>query len=170
MSCTGAHFWPRFPLNWLIVAQSSPTRVARNPISNWGRTHHNTYFSPKLRNAFSHKTKPACPEKLILENWKWVKKSRPSLNLDVPPAPISPNQLPPTSGSVRPSFPIGWARPRSILIGCRWRETFAETGGLARWSVWRLLGRLANLGGYQGSYGVSLPPQPGTWSGPINFN
>ena len=35
MMCTGAHFWPRFPLNWLIVAQSGPARVLRNPISNW---------------------------------------------------------------------------------------------------------------------------------------
>ena len=39
--------------------------------------------------------------------------------------------------------------------------SWARPGGLARRPFRRLLGRLANLGGYQGSYGVSLPPQPG---------
>ena len=167
MMCTGAHFWPGFPLNWLIVAQSWPTRVARNPISNWGRTHDQNYVQLQIfikHNKFFFFSLKVPPEKV---NWL-KKKSCPSLDLDQVLRTQS-SQSASSDLRLRPTTLSGWSSTTSEPGGSLpTAAAFARPGGLVG-SVWRLLGRLANLGGYQGSYGVSLPPQRGTSSQPSTF-
>ena len=81
-------------------------------------------------------------------------------------------------------LPMGFFRPPAPSGRAFWLVEhglrafwFAASGGnfCRNWRigpavVWRLLGRLANLGGYQGSYEVSLPPQPGPCSGHTSLN
>ena len=114
---------------------------------------------------------PAGPKNPNLWKAKWVKKE---LSLPKPWCATRTHfsQWAPSDLWLRPAELSDWLSPASKPSD--WlpvAATFAKPGGLAR-SVWRLLGRLANLGGYQGSYGVSLPPQPGSSSGhpPVNFN
>ena len=110
----------------------------------------------------------ARPEKLILENWKCVTKD---LSLPEPWCATRTHSSQCASSHLRLRLVdlSHWLSRASEPFGrLSVAATFAETGGLARPSVSRLLGRLANLGGYQGSYGVSLPPQPGPWSGTPN--